>query len=129
MNRRILLIEDNPSDVLFIREALAETGTELHLDVVGDGEKGLEFLRNEGTDLPDLVIVDINLPRLEGLEVLEEIRHDPNLRRLPVIVLSTSDLDRDIDRAYDLHANAYVVKRHDYTEIVQAIASFWFSVA
>ena len=134
--RRILLVEDNAGDVRLTREALREAEVAVELVAVPDGEHALEFLRNEGAygdaKRPDLILLDLNLPKKNGLEVLEEIKGDPELRRTPVIMLTTSSSARDITACYDRGVNCYVVKPlelDDFTGLVQAINRFWFEVA
>jgi len=120
----VLLVEDDPGDVLMTREAFEEY---LHnrLDVVGDGAEALAYLRREAphTDVPrpDLVLLDLNLPRRDGREVLEEVKNDPDLRHIPVIVLTTSQAEEDVLRSYQLHANAYVTKPVDFEGFIEAI--------
>ena len=137
MSRRsILLVEDNAGDVRLTREALREADVSVELTAVPDGDQALAFLRNEGahTDAlrPDLVLLDLNLPKKNGLEVLEEIKRDPELRQIPVIMLTTSSSMRDIAACYERGVNCYVVKPldlDDFTRLVQAINGFWFEVA
>ena len=120
----VLLVEDDPGDVLMTREAFEEY---LHnrLDVVSDGGEALAYLRREGeyTDAPrpDLILLDLNLPRRDGREVLAEVKADENLRTIPVIVLTTSQADEDVLRSYQLHANAYVTKPVDFDGFIEAI--------
>jgi two-component system, chemotaxis family, response regulator Rcp1 len=128
--RTILLVEDNAGDVRLTREALREAEVAVELIAVADGEQALSHLRNEGR--PDLILLDLNLPKKNGLEVLEEIKEDPELRRTPVIMLTTSSSARDIAACYDRGVNCYVVKPldlDDFTALVQAINRFWFEVA
>jgi chemotaxis family two-component system response regulator Rcp1 len=132
----ILLVEDNPGDVRLLREAVAEVPVHATVSVVGDGVEALAFLRREGWDAamprPTLILLDLNLPRLGGREVLAAIKGDPALRRIPVVVLSTSDAPADIAAAYGLHANAYVTKPLDlerFFAAVRALDAFWFGVA
>lgn len=132
----ILLVEDNPADVQLTVEALRDARVHNNLHVAGDGEEALLFLRrrNEYAEAPrpDLVLLDLNLPRKSGREVLADIKADPDLRRIPVIILSTSSNDDDIASAYDLAANCYVTKPVDLDEflgVVRAIDSFWLSLA
>ena len=132
----ILLVEDNAGDVRLTREALREGDIDIELTAVPDGEQALAYLRREGghadAPRPDLVLLDLNLPKKNGLEVLEEIREDPDLRRLPVLMLTTSASARDVAACYDRGVNCYVVKPldlDDFTRLVQAIHSFWFGVA
>ena len=134
--RSILLVEDNAGDVRLTREALREADVAAALIAVPDGEQALAYLRNEGDHAgatrPDLVLLDLNLPKKNGLEVLEEIRRDADLRRVPVIMLTTSSSARDISACYDRGVNCYVVKPldlDDFTALVQAINRFWFEVA
>jgi two-component system, chemotaxis family, response regulator Rcp1 len=129
--RRILLVEDNAGDVRLTREALREAEVAVDLVAVPDGDQALEFLRGEGAR-PDLILLDLNLPRKNGLEVLEEIKGDPELRHTPVIMLTTSSSARDIAACYDRGVNCYVVKPldlDDFTGLVQAINGFWLEVA
>jgi CheY-like chemotaxis protein len=120
----VLLVEDDPGDVLMTREVFEEN---LHnrLDVVTDGEAALDYLRHQApyTDalLPDLILLDLNLPRRDGREVLREIKADPHLRHIPVIVLTTSQAAEDVLRSYQLHANAYVTKPVDFEGFIEAI--------
>jgi two-component system response regulator len=132
---QILLVEDSPEDVILAREALKDAEVTGELHVVGDGEAAMEFVRQEGefadAPRPHLVLLDLNLPRKDGREVLSEIKADPDLRQLPVVVLTTSSSDRDIVRAYDARVNAYVRKPVNFDQLVQifrAIDAFWFGV-
>src|ERR687893_150565 len=131
----ILLVEDNPGDARLAREALKESKVFNNLHHVLDGVEAMRFLRREGAyaemAVPDLILLDLNLPRKDGREVLAEIKDDAELRLVPVVVLTTSSAERDLVKSYDLHANAYVVKPIDldrFIEIVQAIENFWFSI-
>ena len=131
----ILLVEDNPADVRLTREALRSAKVANHLSVVVDGEDALAFVRGErgygGAPRPDLVILDLNLPRMDGREVLHEMKQDEDLRRIPVAVLTTSTAEADVLRSYDLGANCYVTKPvglDQFLEVVQAIDSFWLGV-
>lgn len=129
--RSILLVEDNAGDVRLTREALREADVSVELTAVPDGEQALAFLR-DGAQRPDLVLLDLNLPKKNGLEVLEEVKGDPELRGIPVIMLTTSSSSRDIAACYDRGVNCYVVKPldlDDFTRLVRAINSFWFEVA
>jgi CheY-like chemotaxis protein len=134
-DRRILLVEDNAGDVRLTREALREAEVAVDLVAVPDGEQALEFLRGEGAQRdtrPHLILLDLNLPKKNGLEVLEEIKADPELRLIPVIMLTTSSSARDIAACYDRGVNCYVVKPlelDDFTRLVQEINRFWFEVA
>jgi CheY-like chemotaxis protein len=132
----ILLVEDNPGDVRLTREVLEDGRTPIHLNVVGDGEQAMAFIRREGeyqgSPRPQLVLLDLNLPRKDGREVLEELKADPQLCRIPVIVLTTSGADADILRSYDLHANCFITKPIDFDEfsaVVRSIEDFWLATA
>lgn len=132
----ILLVEDNPGDVRLMREALKFGSNSGHrLAVVDDGEQAIRYLRQispyDEAVRPDLIFLDLNLPRKDGREVLAEIKSDAALRRIPVIVLTTSEADRDIHRAYDLHANCYVRKPTDldtYLDVIRACQEFWLRI-
>lgn len=131
----ILLVEDNPGDVRLMREALTINGGKNKLLVVEDGEQAIRFLRRAepyaNSVRPDLIFLDLNLPRKDGREVLAEIKADASLRRIPVIVLTTSEADRDIHRAYDLHANCYIRKPTDldeYLDVIRACENFWLHI-
>jgi two-component system, chemotaxis family, response regulator Rcp1 len=132
---QILLVEDNLADARLAVEALKESKVVNTLYHVEDGVQAMRFLRRQGEyvgmPLPDLILLDLNLPRRDGREVLEEIKGDPELRIIPVVVLTTSAAERDLVKTYHLHANAYIVKPIDldrFIEIVHAIEGFWFSV-
>ena len=132
---RILLVEDNPGDVRLMKEALRESAVPTRLDVVEDGEEAIEYLRGNGRfespSRPDLIFLDLNLPKKDGREVLAEIKKDLMLRRIPVVVLTTSEAEKDIYRAYDLHANCYVKKPVDldrFLSVVRACEEFWLHV-
>jgi len=131
----ILLVEDNPGDVRLTIEALKEDKVLNHLSVVIDGVEALAFLRREGqyadAPRPDLVLLDLNLPKKDGREVLQDIKRDSDLRRIPVVVLTTSQAEQDIVESYDLHANCYVAKPvdlHQFVSAVQSIEDFWFTI-
>ncbi|SDG56497.1 Response regulator receiver domain-containing protein [Roseospirillum parvum] len=133
----ILLVEDNPGDARLASEAFKEGNIATRLHIVQDGIEALAFLRGEGTGggshrrAPDLILLDLNLPRKDGREVLAEIKNDPALRRIPVIVLTTSQAETDISHSYDLHANCYIVKPVDFDrfiEVVKGIESYWSSL-
>ena len=131
----ILLVEDNPGDVRLAEEALRDAKMSNNLNVVSDGVEALAYLRREGghanAPRPDLVLLDLNLPKKDGREVLGEVKLDPDLRTIPIVVLTTSDADADVVRSYQLHANAYVRKPVDFDafiEVVRSIEDFWFSV-
>ncbi len=131
----ILLVEDNPGDVRLTIEALKDTKLHNKLSVVKDGVEAMAFLRRQGTyaqvSRPDLILLDLNLPKKDGREVLEEIKNDEDLRRIPVVVLTTSSDEQDILKSYNLHANCYITKPVDlrqFLAIVKSIQSFWFSI-
>jgi CheY-like chemotaxis protein len=117
----VLLVEDDEGDVLMTREALAEGKILNRLHVAGDGVEALAFLRDEANARPDLILLDLNLPKVDGRAVLEEIKADDSLRRIPVVVLTTSEAEEDVLRSYDLHANAYVSKPVDFDQFVRVI--------
>lgn len=132
----ILMVEDNPGDVELAREALSECALRKNLTVAEDGEEGLSLLRREGryhhAARPDLIILDLNLPTIDGREVLAEIKSDPSLYRIPVVILTSSQDEKDIRQTYDLHANAYVVKPVDldkFMEVIRAVEVFWLKFA
>lgn len=129
---RILLVEDDPADVLMTREALEEGAIANTLDVVSDGVLAMERLRSLANgERPDLVLLDLNLPRKSGIEVLAELKDDAELRRIPVVILTTSDAEQDVLASYDNHANAYIKKPvdfHDFVDVVRQIDEFFVSV-
>jgi CheY-like chemotaxis protein len=132
---QILMVEDNEGDVLLTTQALKAAKVGNAISVVSDGIEALAFLRREGeyadAPKPDLILLDLNLPRKDGREVLAEIKADPRFKRIPVVVLTSSRAEQDIARAYDLHANCYVVKPvgiKTLMEVVKTIEDFWFSV-
>ncbi|MDE2228270.1 MAG: response regulator [Alphaproteobacteria bacterium] len=131
----ILLVEDNPGDARLTREALREGKIRNNLNHVRDGVEALAFLKREGeyanAPMPDLVLLDLNLPRKDGREVLAEMKQDLRLRVIPVVVLTTSEAENDIVRSYQLHANCYITKPvglEQFIEIVREIESFWLAV-
>jgi CheY-like chemotaxis protein len=127
----ILLVEDDPGDVVLVREAFEHNKVRNELRVASDGVYALEALRDESIPLPDLILLDLNLPRMDGRELLSEIRADPRLTRIPVVVLTTSDAEADIVRSYELHANAYVTKPVDlqrFLGVVREIDNFFVAV-
>jgi len=131
----ILLVEDNPGDVRLTVEALREGKVHNQLSVARDGVEALAFLRQEGqfaeSPRPDVILLDLNLPKKDGREVLAEIKADERLRRIPVVVLTTSKAEEDILRSYALHANCYVTKPVDleqFITVVRSIEDFWFSI-
>lgn len=132
---KILLVEDNPGDVRLTREALKDSKLHNSLSVVEDGVEAMAFLKRESpyedAPRPDIILLDLNLPRKDGREVLEEIKNDDDLRRIPVVVLTTSEDDNDILATYNLHANCYITKPVDlnrFIAIVKNIENFWFSI-
>ena len=122
----VLLVEDDPGDVVLIREAFEDNKVHNTLHVVSDGVEAMAFLRNEGEHAaaprPDLVLLDLNLPRMDGREVLAEVKADPDLRTIPVVVLTTSEAEEDVLRSYDLHANAYVTKPFSTKDLIAQVA-------
>ena len=131
----VLLVEDDPADVLLIEEAFADNKVRNRLHVVSDGVEALQFLRREGqyadAPQPDLVLLDLNLPRMDGREVLAAVKADERLRQIPVVVLTTSKAEEDVLRSYKLHANAYVTKPVDFDrfiEVVRQIDEFFVTV-
>jgi CheY-like chemotaxis protein len=131
----ILLVEDNAGDVRLTREALKDARVLNSLHVARDGEEAMEFLCHKGkyadVPRPDLVILDLNLPRKDGREVLAEIKADEDLKRIPVVILTTSKSEEDVLKSYNLHANCYVTKPLDLEQfigVVQGIEDFWFTV-
>jgi two-component system response regulator len=131
----ILLVEDSPADVLLTREALSDSKLLVELHVVENGMQAMEFLRHNGpyseAPTPDLVLLDLNLPLKDGREVLAEVKVDPHLRSIPVVVLTTSQAEEDVLRAYGLHANCYITKPVDFegfVNVVRSIQQFWFSI-
>jgi CheY-like chemotaxis protein len=132
---QILLVEDNPGDVLLTKEALRDDKLRVNLNVVVDGEEAMAFLRKEGrfaaVPRPDLILLDLNLPKKDGRQVLSEIKADDVLKCIPVVILTTSQAEEDILRAYRLSANCYVQKPIDleqFIRVVRSIESFWFTV-
>ena len=137
MSRKIeiLLVEDNPADVRLTREAFREGRIDNRLHVVGDGVAAMQFLRRESpyedAPQPDLVLLDLNLPKKDGREVLADLKADETLRAIPVVVLTTSDDQADVLRSYRLHANCYLVKPIEYErflDVIHSINNFWLSV-
>ena len=131
----ILLVEDNPGDVLLTKEGLKEGKINNTLHVVQDGLEAMAFLNREGkysnAVRPDLILLDLNLPIKDGREVLQEIKNNNELKFIPVVVLTTSDAEKDILSTYQLHANCYITKPldfHQFITVVKAIENFWFSV-
>jgi CheY-like chemotaxis protein len=131
----ILLVEDNPGDARLTREALATSKVRNNLHHARDGEEAMAFLRREGSfgraPTPDLVLLDLNLPRRDGREVLEDIKSDAALKHIPVVILTSSQAEEDILRSYRLHANCFITKPVDLeqlTKVVQGIEQFWFTL-
>ncbi len=131
----ILLVEDNPGDVRLCEEALKAGKVLNNLHVAQDGEQAMAFLRRQGqfdgAPTPDVILLDLNLPKKDGREVLAEVKQDERLRRIPVVVITTSEAEQDIVRSYDLHANCYITKPVDFDQfirVVQTIENFWLTV-
>ena len=131
----ILLVEDNPGDVRLTQEGFREGKVTNNLHVVTDGVEAMEFLRKEGgfsdSPRPDLILLDLNLPKKSGTEVLEEIKSDPDLRHIPVVMLTTSRDEQDILKSYELHCNCYITKPvgfQQFMEVVKSISEFWLMV-
>ncbi|MCM3923705.1 response regulator [Frankia sp. AiPs1] len=118
---RILLVEDDPGDTLMVTEALTDRGFDHELHVAADGVEAMRFLRKAGAPRPDLILLDLNMPRMDGREVLMSIKEDPALLTIPVVVLTTSDAPTDVLRSYSLHANAYVTKPVDFDAFILAL--------
>ncbi|MGK0316834.1 MAG: chemotaxis family two-component system response regulator Rcp1 [Saprospiraceae bacterium] len=132
----VLLVEDNPGDVRLTQEAFKEAKISINLDVTMDGAEAIKFLRKEGeyADVvtPDLILLDLNLPKKDGREVLKEIKTDDTLKRIPVVVLTTSNAEQDILKSYNLHVNCYINKPVDFEkffDIIQKIEEFWLTTA
>jgi len=131
----ILLVEDNPGDADLAREALEGSKFINHLHVVDDGEKAMEFLLRQGSyagvPRPDLILLDLNLPKKDGRQVLAEIKSHPELKRIPVVILTTSQAEEDVVRSYNLHANCYITKPIDlnqFLHVVRSVENFWLSI-
>jgi chemotaxis family two-component system response regulator Rcp1 len=131
----ILLVEDNPGDVRLTQETLKEFKVLNNLSVVGDGVEAMAFLRHEGryakASRPDLILLDLNLPKKDGREVLKEIKLDAQLKRIPVVVLTTSGAEQDVLKTYELHANCYITKPVDldqFIAVIKSIEKFWFTI-
>ena len=128
----LLVVEDNPADLRLLREALRESPRDLRCREVRDGLEAMEALAQPAADLPRVVLLDLNLPRMDGREVLARMKGDPLLRRIPVVVLSSSSEARDVRGAYELHANAYLVKPSDFgafRQLVRTFEEFWLESA
>jgi chemotaxis family two-component system response regulator Rcp1 len=132
---RVLLIEDNVGDARLTREALREVDTSIELHVVKDGVEAIEYLKSPGPPRPvrpDFILLDLNLPKMNGFEVLAQIKADRELKRIPTVVLSTSDAESDVERSYRLYANSYVNKPRRWDEferLVRSINTFWLTAA
>lgn len=131
----ILLVEDNEGDVRLTQEALKDSKLRINLSIVVDGVEALEFLRRQGrfgdAFVPDLVLLDLNLPRKGGLEVLDEVKQDAQLKDIPIVIMTSSSAEADVVRSYKLHANCYITKPLDlaqFAAVVKAIDHFWFSI-
>jgi two-component system, chemotaxis family, response regulator Rcp1 len=131
----ILLVEDNPGDIRLTREALKEGKVRNNLASVTDGIEALAYLRNEGqfSDAvrPDIILLDLNMPRMDGRETLKEIKNDPDLKRIPVVILTTSKDEADILKSYNLHANCFITKPVDleqFIEVVKSVEDFWMTI-
>ena len=131
----ILLVEDNPGDVRLIKEGLNNTNNRNMLHVVEDGVEAMNFLRREGkykeAVRPDVILLDLNLPRKSGLEVLEEIKADTELKRIPVVILTTSGDEEEVLKSYSLHANCFVTKPtglNQFNEVIKTMEKFWLSI-
>jgi two-component system, chemotaxis family, response regulator Rcp1 len=131
----VLLVEDNPGDVRLTREALKESKVLINLNVTSDGVEALSYLKQEGKYknivVPDIILLDLNLPRKDGRELLAEIKPDPDLRRIPVVILTTSKAEEDIIRTYDLGANCYITKPVDleqFLQVIKSVEDFWFTI-
>jgi two-component system, chemotaxis family, response regulator Rcp1 len=131
----ILLVEDSPGDVRLTREAFKDAKVHINLHVASDGTQAMTFLKREGAHAsaprPDLILLDLNLPKKDGREVLEEIKNSPTLKSIPVVILTTSGSDADVLRSYLLHANCYITKPVDlkgFLTVVKSIDNFWLSV-
>lgn len=132
---KVLLVEDDPGDVELTTEALQAAKLSVNLNVVSDGAEAMDFLRRVGqysnAPKPDLVLLDLNMPKKDGREVLQDIKSDPALTSIPVVILTTSDADEDIMKAYDLGANCYVTKPvgfEQFTHVVRSVGNFWFMI-
>lgn len=131
----ILLVEDNPGDVRLTKEALSESKVRNRISVASDGVEAMAFLRREGrykdAPRPDIILLDLNMPRKDGREVLAEVKQAPDLKRIPVVVLTSSAAEQDIVRTYDLHANAFITKPvgfEEFVSVVKEVEDFWFTV-
>jgi two-component system, chemotaxis family, response regulator Rcp1 len=133
---KVLLIEDNKADIILIKKAFQKNNYNFDLMVKLNGEEGIEYLKataiNNKEDLPHLILLDLNLPKKNGFEVLQEVKGDKILKQIPIIILTTSSAEEDISRSYDLYANCYIVKPvkfNEFTNIVKSLNEFWLSYA
>lgn len=131
----ILLVEDSPADVRLTQEALRDGKVLNHMSAVSDGIEAMAYLKREGpyrdVQRPDLILLDLNMPRMDGREVLEQIKKDPDLKRIPVVILTTSRAEEDILRSYNLHANCYISKPVDleqFITVIKSIEEFWLTI-
>ena len=131
----ILLVEDNKGDVLLTKKAFRDSKISNKIHVAEDGEMAMNFLHKKGSfqdmETPDIILLDLNLPKKDGKQVLKEIKENPDLRRIPVVIMTSSNAEKDIVKTYNLHANSYVTKPVDlqkFSEIVAAIENFWFTI-
>ena len=136
MTLEVLLVEDSPGDVRLTREAFREAGTAINLHVVTDGVEAMTFLRQQdahaASPRPDIILLDLNLPRMDGREVLSQIKEDDGLKSIPTVILTTSDAEADIVRSYELHANCYLnkpVQLNEFDALVKSIRDFWLTKA
>jgi chemotaxis family two-component system response regulator Rcp1 len=132
---KILLVEDNAADIRLTKEVLQKGGIVSNVDIVRDGVEAVDFLKKKGkfsnASTPNLILLDLNLPKRNGFEVLEEIKQDKELKRIPVVVLTISDSNEDLIKAYNLHANCYVIKpleMKEFYRIINSIMIFWFRI-
>ncbi len=132
---KILLVEDNAADIRLTKEVLEQNKIVSNLDVVRDGVEAIEFLKRQGkfndVDRPNLILLDLNLPKRNGFYVLEEIKKMEELKRIPIVILTVSDAKEDLIKAYDLHANCYVIKpleMKEFSKIINSIVNFWFTI-
>ncbi|MFX1304731.1 MAG: response regulator [Promethearchaeota archaeon] len=131
----ILLVEDNAADIQLTKQVLKENKIVSTLDIVRDGVEAIDFLKRRGkfsnAKPPNLIILDLNLPKMNGFEVLKELKHDDKIKRIPVVILTVSDAKEDLIKAYNLHANCYVIKpleMKDFYRIINSIVNFWFTI-
>ncbi|HEU5054529.1 MAG TPA: response regulator [Hanamia sp.] len=131
----ILMVEDNEGDIVLTVQALKEAKINNHINVVRDGEAAIQYLNKEGrylnAETPDLILLDINLPKINGIEVLEELKDNENLKVIPVVMLTTSDSEKDVFESYKKHANCYITKPvnfENFMEVIQKIKDFWIDI-